>query len=627
MSALAGVFGPAAGSSGAALRDMMAAMQNRASGVPELVSSLGVALAAARHDWEEAAGGWSGPLIVSDDSWTVAADASLYYVADFRRRLAAAPKTGNSGELLLLALQQWGPHFARYIEGDYAIVAREHNTGRILLARDFGGRRNLVYALTHGSLVVASSPTAVIRHPDVSRDYDETFIAATAAGIFAHGPRTAYREVSAVRGGETLSIEGTRVRQIDRWTPPPFGSGWESAMSATAAEELRALLIDATRERMTPSGTTTIWMSGGWDSTSVFASGKAALEASNPSGRRLQPISVSLPVDDWGYEDDHIRAIAERWSVDVDWTEIDRIPYLADTERRTQVRDDPMVQAFESMWRAMSKRSVALGSRVALDGFGGDHLFMVSGAALVADHIFYGRWSQLWQAWRLWQGEGPDFFRLVGKPLLSSATRRWIGSVRGRPISGYLDRSIPNWINSSLIESQVEPELERLPNEGAAEFESRFLVTNSVLPRSLAWNHAIGLEEGIQLRGPLFDQRVILFATRRPLSDRGSGADNKRILRYAMKGLLPETVLAPRSRKTGTTISYFRRQMQGSLEAEVMRVFGKGPSQLERMGILDKSALLSAAAQYTRSGSHGVGVMVYLALETERWLVVHQHSS
>lgn len=627
MSALAGVFGPAAGSSGAALRDMMAGMQNRASGVPELVSSLGVALAAARHDWEEAAGGWSGPLIVSDDSWTVAADASLYYVADLRRRLAAAPKTANSGELLLLALRQWGPHFARYIEGDYAIVAREHATGRILLARDFGGRRNLVYALTHGSLVVASSPTAVIRHPEVSTDYDEAFVAAAAAGVHAHGPRTAYREVSAVRAGATLSIEGTRVTQIDRWTPPPFGSGWEPEMSATAAEELRALLIDATLERLAPSGTTTIWMSGGWDSTSVFASGKTALKTSNPSGRRLLPISVSLPVDDWGYEDDHIRAIADHWSVEIDWTEIDRIPYMAESDTRARVRDDPMVQAFESMVRTMAKRSVALGSRVALDGFGGDHLFMVSGPALVSDHIFFGRWSELWQAWRLFQGEGREFIRLVGKPLLSAATRRWIGSVRGRPIASNLDRRAPDWINSRLIESELEPELERLPNEGAAQFESRYLVTSSILPRSLAWNQALGLEEGVQVRGPLFDQRIILFATRCPLSDRGSGADNKKILRYAMKGLLPETVLAPRSRKTGTTISYFRRQMQGSLEAEVVRVFGEGPSQLERMGILNRSALLSAAAQYTRTGSHAVGVMVYLALETERWLEARKRSS
>jgi hypothetical protein len=67
--------------------------------------------------------------------------------------------------------------------------------------------------------------------------------------------------------------------------------------------------------------------------------------------------------------------------------------------------------------------------------------------------------------------------------------------------------------------------------------------------------------------------------------------------------------------------------MQGSLEAEVVRVFGKAPSLLERMGILNRPALFSAAEQYTRTGSHGVGVMVYLALETERWLVAHARPS
>lgn len=606
---------------------MFAAMQRRASGVPDQVSSLGAIVAAARHDWEraETIGGWSGPLIVSDDVWTVAADATLYYVSDFRRRLPASPRSGNTGELLLLALRHWGPHFARYLEGDYAIIAREHHSGRVLLARDFGGRRNLVYSLTGGSLVVASSPTAVVRHPAVSSEYDETFIAIAAAGAFAHGPRTAYAQVAAVPGGSTLSFDGRELTQIGRWMPPPFSSGWEPTLSPTSAEELRALLVDATRERMAPNGATSVWMSGGWDSTAVFASGQSALAGGNASGRRLLPISVSLPPDDWGYEDNHIRAVGEYWSAEIDWTEIDRIPLMADADRRARTRDDPMVQAFESMVRTLSNRSVELGTRVALDGFGGDHLFLVSGAALVADHLFHGRWSNLWEIWRTLPGERREFIRLTLLPLLSAGTRRWIGSVRGRPLAGYLDRALPSWITPTrLIKAELELEFERLPGEGAAEFESRWLVTNSIVCRSSAWNHAMGLDEGVVVRGPLFDQRVISFAAQRPLSDRNSGGDSKRILRYAMKGLLPESVLAARDRKTGTTIGYFRRQLQGSLESEVVRLFGGRRSHLERMGILNRQALLAAVERYTRTGAHEIGAIVHFTLEAERWLDAHQ---
>lgn len=626
MSALAGVFGPAAGSSGRALRDMLAAMHNRGSDAAEEFVFPGVWLKAARHQWEESVDGWSGPLIVMDDSWVIAADATLYYVADLRRRLGVATTPANTGELLLLALRKWGSHFARYIEGDYAIIAWERRTGRVLLARDFGGRRNLVYSLTGGSLVVASSPTGAVRHPDVSADYDETFIAIAASAALAHGPRTAYRQVSAVPGGSTLSIDGGQVTEIDRWTPPPFGSGWESEPSAAGAEELRALLVDATRERMGSNRPTTVWMSGGWDSTSVFASGMSALERTNPLDRsRLLPISVSLPADDWGYEDDHIRAVAEHWSAPVDWIEIDQIPLIADSERRARVRDDPMVQAYESMVRTLSKRSVELGSRVALEGFGGDHLFLVSGGTILADHLFYGRWSRLWEEWQFRPGGRRQFFRDCLLPHFSPSLRGWIGSVRGRALGGYWDRSLPGWIKSTpMIASELEPEFERRPLEGAAEFEARCMITNSIVPRAVAWNHALGLEEGVQIRGPLFDQRIVSFATRRPLSDRGSGGDSKRILRLAMAGLLPESVLAARSRKTGTTAGYFRRQLQRSLQSEVSRQFGAGDSNLEQMGILDRQAILAAAGQYGSSGDHLIGAPLYSTLETERWLAVHQ---
>lgn len=627
MSALAGVFGPAASSSGAALREMLAAMQHRGSGAAEEFVFQGAWLKAARHQWEESIGGWSGPLIVMDDSWVIAADATLYYVADLQRRLGVAVRPANTGDLLLLALRKWGSGFARHVEGDYAIIAWERRAERVLLARDFGGRRNLVYSLTGGSLVVASSPTAAICHPLVSAEYDKAFIAIAASGGMSHGPRTAYRAVSAVPGGATFSFDGNRMTQLHRWTPPPIGSGWESEPSAEGAEELRALLVDATRERLATDGPTSVWMSGGWDSTAVFASGMAALATTDSRIRRLHPISISFPSDDVGYEDDYIRAIGERWSLPIEWLYIDQIPLIADIERRTRIRDDPMVQAFESMVRALAKRSVDLGSRVVLDGFGGDHLFLVSGGTIMADNLFYGRWSQVWEEWKARAGARRQFVRDSVLPHLSASARRWIGSVRGRSLSGYWDRFLPDWINSTPeIAAELEPEFERLPGEGAAEFEFRYMISNSLVPRAVAWNHAIGLDEGVQIRGPIFDQRVISFATRRPLTDRGSGGDSKRILRRAMAGLLPDSVLAPRPRKTGTTVGYLRRQLKPKLHAEVTRLFEVRESNLERLGIVDRQAILAAARQYEERGDQTIAPFLHLTVETERWLTMHVQS-
>jgi len=620
MSAIAGVFGPGAQSSTAALRDMLAAMRHRAQGNPEEFHSSGAQIMAARHEWEEEAGGWSGPLLAENDEWVVAADAALYYVADLRRKLRAH-STATSAELLLLALRQWGTRFAHHLEGDYSIIAWERRRSRVLLARDFGGRRNLAYSVTGRSLVVATSPTAVVRHPDVSGDYDTTLISLAASGVQAHGTRTAFRDVAFVRGGSTLSFEDGRLTEVSRWTPPAFGSGWEEGQSDSAAEELRAVIEAATRERMAPSGPTAIWMSGGWDSTSVFAAGRSSLHRDNHDRQQLLPVSMTYRPDDLGNEDAHIRAVAERWGASVRWIDAEQIPLFGGA-RRTLVRDDPMAQAFESQVRTMSQVTRELGSRVALDGFGGDHLFDVGSAAIVADHLFYGRWQLLWESFRSWGASNREFVRACVLPHLSPGLLDWVGAVRGRPLRGHWDRSLPPWIIASEeVLAEITPEIERLPGEGAAEYASRIAMNDPLIARAVSWNHLFGLDEGIHLRSPLFDSRVISFAVLRPLSDRGGGGDSKRLLRRAMSGLLPDSVLAPRSRKTGTPVGYFNRQLPGSLGSEVDELFRARQSQLVRMGLLDRALLESAVDEYLRSGVHGLGAIIHLTVETERWLV------
>ena len=625
MSAIAAVFGPAAESSAADVRDMLAAMRHRASGTPEVLNSSGATIGAAQHDWEATVSGWSGPLIAEDEDWVVAADATLYYVADLRRNLRNAPRDAGSAQLLLLALRKWGHRFARYVEGDYAIVAWERRRGRVLLARDFGVRRNLAYSIAGTSLVVASAPTAVARHPRVSVDYDDAFFAATALGAPAHGPRTAFRHVSVVSGGSTLAFENGRMTEVDRWTPPPFRSDWEPEVSAEAAEELRALLIDATRERLDANHTTVVFMSGGWDSTSVFACARTSMIGGEGAAQRVLPVSITYPADDVGHEDPHILAIAEQWGAPVRWVDSESIPLLHDSERRARLRDDPLAMAFEGQLRELSKAARDLGARVALDGLGGDHLFQVSSAAVIADHFFYGRWGKLLGAWRTWPLPIRQFARASLLPHLSSPVRGWIGAVRGKPMEGYWDEQTAPWIvPNPRFEAEREPEFERQPGEGAAEYESRTYLNTVMLARNLAANQVLGLDEGVQFRGPLFDPRLISFAAARPLSDRDAGGDSKRILRRAMAGLLPASVLARRFGKTGTPMGYVKRQLQASLGPELSKYFGRGRSHLEKLGVLNREVLLLAADQYQRDGVHVLGALLTLTLEAERWLAVRE---
>jgi hypothetical protein len=337
---------------------------------------------------------------------------------------------------------------------------------------------------------------------------------------------------------------------------------------------------------------------------------------------------MTYPADDTGNEDAFIRAVAERWSAPVRWVDSDLIPLIGDSERRARLRDDPMAQPFEGTVRALSQVSRELDARVALDGFGGDHIFQVSSASLIADHFFYGRWIELLRTWRSWRPPVRQFARMCLLPHFSTPLLNWVGTVRGKPLSGHWDQSLPRWIVSSPdVVTDLAPQFERLPGEGAAEFESRSGIRSTFVARAMSWNHGLGLDEGVQLRAPLFDLRVVAFAAGRPLSDRGAGGSGKAILRKAMRGLLPDSVLAPRDRKTGTPVGYFRRQLQASLAAEVKQFFGRGRSILQRLGVLDAEAYQRAAEEYARDGVHALGALLHLTLETERWLAVRERGA
>jgi asparagine synthetase B (glutamine-hydrolysing) len=92
-------------------------------------------------------------------------------------------------------------------------------------------------------------------------------------------------------------------------------------------------------------------------------------------------------------------------------------------------------------------------------------------------------------------------------------------------------------------------------------------------------------EEGVEIRSPLYDKRIIDFALTRPREERSQGTETKRLLRASMRGLLPDSILQPRAKRTGETGGYFTRSMRQQLPAIVDTLFES--SMLAHAGVID----------------------------------------
>ncbi len=585
-------------------------------------------VAGGRHPWEAELSGWTGPVVYETESHVIAADASLYYLADLRRRLSdrgALPSRSASAELVAAAVRVWGTDVARHLEGDYALIVFDKRSWRLLLVREFGGRRSLNYAVADdGTVVVASTASAVADFPGVPSDYDLDMIATSAAGLALPGDRTAFGAVRVVPPGGTVCIErGGRPYLLHQWAPTEFSDSGNSSSLDQGAVELRGLLEDAMVARLPRQGRGVVWMSGGWDSPALFASARSAMSARGAPPVEVLPVSLSYPPGDRGREDELITAIAAHWRVPVSWLSVDDIPLLDPLDAMAWRRDDPMAHPFEAVQRRLAQVTRSLGARVAFDGNGGDFLFMASSAVL-ADHLRRGEVSRLVAAWRQWgRNDVRDFLRACILPLLAPDTIDWIGAVRGRPLHGFWDFTAPDWLRltAGLSRALRPPVSARLAGEGAAAFEARYLLTNPLLWRLASATHAFAWDEGVELRSPFLDRRIVEFAARRPIEERNRNDEIKVLLRHAMRGLLPDSVLAPRPSKTGAPVDYVQRSLLKALPSRIETTFRVGGSAvLIRMGLVDVGLLRRASAVYAEQGGHLLGSRLLMTLLTERWL-------
>jgi asparagine synthase (glutamine-hydrolysing) len=626
MTSILGIFG-AAPSAQPVVDAMLLRMVGRGSGgEPRTASWRGdqAFLAIQQPVWQREAEGSATP-IAEGDGITVVADAAIYYRADLVRDLRHAgvdPSDHGAAALILAAYRAWGEGCVDRLEGDWAFVLWDARVRKVLCARDFAGRRSLHYAAPPEGLVVATTLGGVLAHRSVAEDLNIVTIAETAASLMASSHETCYRAVNRLHAGHALSWHDGVGSGRRFWNPRPKEEGGASDLDADA-EHLRHLLRRSIEERLSPTGPTTLQLSGGWDSTAIYGVGKRLLgERSTPD--LLRPVSISYPPGDPGREDEIIQMILDHWDASTHWLDIADIPLVENAPSAASQREEPFVHVYEEWNRRLARAGRDLGSRVMFDGFGGDSLFQ-SSPFYLADLLRTGRLRELRREWKFKKLKGAKAFYtwciqpsmpLYALSVLEKATR-------SRAFAPPIEREVPAWFDPRFVRSNhlVERERRNTPRyrrDTCASDEIFWHLTNPWIPRMLATNYATAIAQGVEIRSPLFDRRIVEFAMNRPWFERSYRKETKRLLRRSVAGLLPDDVLAPRRYRTGMTTAYLRRELESALRQyrdEYLR-----DTLLADLGILRPAALTKAIDGYFDGGDPTIGVQLFFTLQTELWL-------
>ncbi|MGQ0715659.1 MAG: asparagine synthetase B family protein [Gemmatimonadaceae bacterium] len=609
-------------------RRALAAMSSRGAERTAVASCGNGTVGIAGDAWETVATGESAPAVAEDRGILVVADAAIYYRDDLRRQLAARG-THSAGpsvaHLILSAYRARGAECAGRLEGDFAFIVWDATQQRVVAARDFVGGRPLFQATTPDALIVGSTIAGLLA-AGVDDALDLGHLGEIAAGLALDDLNTCRRSIRRVPAAHTLVQTGDREPALMRhWSPPRFEASPKLSLE-DGALMLRDLLTAAVRERLDSRGPTSVWLSGGWDSPAVFGAG---MLATNGDADRVRPVSITYPTGDRGREDEQIASIASRWGATPHWIDSREIALLEGIRERAAARDEPFAHAFEQWNRALARGSRAVGSHVALEGNGGDQLFQVS-LVYLADLARRGRWIALGRECRA-RGvrDARTLFRWAIQPTLPAPALRVATALRdGRPLRSYLERTVPSWIEPGFAASHALHEragagVARESGESHSAAETRWYLTAPYFPRVMTCVDSIAREEGMELRSPLLDQRVIEFAAQRPREERASRNETKRALRAAMRGVLPDEVLAPRRSRTGTTGSLFARALRAA-GAALVADFAQN-SRLADLGIVDPAAVRRAWLEWESTANGNLGVGMFLTLQTELWLRAQEH--
>ncbi|TVR59517.1 MAG: hypothetical protein EA422_14950 [Gemmatimonadales bacterium] len=565
----------------------------------DVFAAPGVRLAVVRDRWEEDVG-IAGPARVTRDGPVAAvSDAALYYRdhlthALLRRGSDPGPDPAP-GALLAAAYRIHGASMVEVVEGDYAFCLWDGEAGRLLAARDPFGARSLFYRALPGLLLVASTPHPLVAFGGTPvPPFDPEGVLRAISLQEGDGTRTAWEGVRELPAGHLLLARplGGPPPWPDSRHPgaAPSGAGgphptlvpgpvpfevrrfwaagpdprWRALPEAQAPETLARLLAQAAVTRAHPGGIA-LAMSGGQDSTAVLAS----LHGGSGPPPLVRILSFAYPEGDPGNEELYVRAAAERYGLPVQWIETMALPLFQDDPVRIRSRSSPAGHAFEGQNRALARAAREEGVRVIFNGHGGDNVFWVSDWVM-ADLLRRGRWLRLRRFFRErgYRGVGA-FVQHCLRPALPPELLDLVERVRGRRVvSRPFERPMPPWTAASAETLRAMLEADRRwhdatflrPYRSVTDRNRAWGLMFPAFPRVCAALFDLMRHEGVELRMPMYDDRLVRFSLARPFHEFNQPGKNKVLLREAMRGRLPDLLLDPRPgrHKTGTAEGYFR---------------------------------------------------------------------
>ena len=457
------------------------------------------------------------PLANEDEGVVLVMDGWLSNWAELRSELmgrGARLRTRADAELVLRAYETWGEDCLDHIDGDFALVVWDKRRRTAFCARDHIGNKPFYYHHDGKTLVFASEIRAVVAaladQPRLNLGMASEFLACH----WISRDETFWKGVSRLVAAHAMAVEADGPRIHRYWQPDPDRVK-PSLREDEWAEQYRELLFDEVKRASRSSGPLACEVSGGLDSSAIFAVADALSRRGELPAPSLAGYTLLFDDNSEANELAYARAVGSHVG-----RKIEEIPPTVPNlgTSRAHAKHFLCFPSYPNGTMSNGLRAAASsrGSRVLLVGIGGDEWLGGSrsyytdavadgdwwpmGRAIIADAGSVGWWTSL--SWALRHG----FYPLVPRSIRMQARRLLGRPLAGRDYSGWLAREMKSCLEGQLPKLQP-PTLKTRRRVQCGELQDILDEAYSTHAREL--EDQLAALQGIELRKPMYGARQI----------------------------------------------------------------------------------------------------------------------
>jgi asparagine synthase (glutamine-hydrolysing) len=494
------------------------------------------------------------PMTMADGELAVVFNGEIYNFLELRAELRAAGHAfvseRSDTEVLLHGYREWGTALTGRLNGMWAFALYDRRQRALFCSRDRFGKKPFFYAQQNGTFAFASEASALLRHRALRAELSSGALKKYFAYGYVPAPLSLYSGVAKLAPGCSLVYRpGAGEPQLWRhWefrigTPDERPPGDEREWS----EELLRLLRAAVRRRLVADVPVGVFLSGGIDSSTV-----AALAAQELGPDRVRTFSIGFDEESFD-ESTHAARVARhlRTSHQLEMLSLERArELLPEIVARLDepLGDSSLLPTY--LLSRFARRHVT----VALGGDGADELFagyapfqalapaswylrllprpLHRGIELLVSSlpVSHGYMSLEFRLKRTLRGL--RYPQKLWNPVWMSALEPGeLAELFGEPvdIEEVFSEAIEAWDGSRQAD----------PVDRTLEYYTRLYLQNGILTKI----DRASMLNSLEVRSPFLDREVVDFARRIPARSKLCFGRTKHLLRTAVAGLLPDSIL------------------------------------------------------------------------------------